>query len=101
MVSTIPLPKNSSKVTSLIWGTLDETLITGHDNGEIVQWNVKDGLISKQDIVCDHTKAISDLQLSADGTVFISSSKDTSARLYDTDTLECLKTYKTDRPVNR
>ena len=34
------------------------------------------------------------------GTMFISASKDTTARLYDTDTLECLKTYKTDRPVN-
>jgi len=51
MVSTIPLPKTSSKVTSLIWGTLDETLITGHDNGEIVQWNVKDRIINKQNIL--------------------------------------------------
>ena len=32
--------------------------------------------------------------------MFISASKDTTAKLFDTDTLECLKTYKTDRPVN-
>ena len=32
--------------------------------------------------------------------MFISASKDTSAKLYDADTLQCLKTYKTDRPVN-
>jgi translation initiation factor 3 subunit I len=32
--------------------------------------------------------------------MFISASKDTSAKLYDSETLECLKTYKTDRPVN-
>ncbi len=34
------------------------------------------------------------------GTMFISASKDSCAKLYDSDTLECLKTYKTDRPVN-
>jgi translation initiation factor 3 subunit I len=32
--------------------------------------------------------------------MFISASKDSCAKLYDSDTLECLKTYKTDRPVN-
>lgn len=32
--------------------------------------------------------------------MFISASKDSCAKLYDSTTLECLKTYKTDRPVN-
>ena len=32
--------------------------------------------------------------------MFISASKDSCAKLYDADTLQCLKTYKTDRPVN-
>jgi WD40 repeat protein len=32
--------------------------------------------------------------------MFISASKDTSAKLYDADNLQCLKSYKTDRPVN-
>ena len=32
--------------------------------------------------------------------MFISASKDTTAKLFDCDSLECLKTYKTDRPVN-
>jgi len=95
---TIPIPPSGPKVTSMIWGSLDEKLITGHENGDIVQWNVKEH--HKDHIVHEHTKSISDMQLSPDGTMFISASKDTTARLYDTDTLECLKTYKTDRPVN-
>ena len=33
-------------------------------------------------------------------TMFISSSKDTTARLWDSELLECLKVYKTERPVN-
>ena len=66
---TIPIPTNGPKVTSLIWGTLDEKLLTGHDNGDIVQWNVKEH--QKQAIVSDHNKSISDMQLSADGNYLI------------------------------
>ena len=32
--------------------------------------------------------------------MFISASKDTSAKLFDIDTLQCYKTYSTERPVN-
>ena len=48
----------------------------------------------------DHTKTISDLQHNADRTLFISASKDNCAKLYDAETLENLKTYKTNRPIN-
>ena len=62
------------------------------------QWDVKTH--QKVNIVSDHAKAISDLQLSADRTMFISASKDTTAKLWDMDLLENKKTYKTERPVN-
>ncbi len=62
---SIPIPVKGPKVTSLIWGTHDEYLITGHDNGDIVQWDVKEH--NKVKIVTDHQKAISDMQLNADG----------------------------------
>jgi len=29
------------KVTSALWGTLDDYIVTGHENGELVQWDVK------------------------------------------------------------
>jgi hypothetical protein len=29
------------KVTSGLWGTLDEFIVTGHENGELVQWDIK------------------------------------------------------------
>lgn len=63
-VMTIPIPTAGPKVTAAIWGTLDEQLITGHDNGDIVQWDIKTH--QKVKIVSDHMKSISDLQLSAD-----------------------------------
>jgi len=97
-VMTISIPPKGPKVTSLVWGTLDEQIVTGHDNGDIVQWDVKTQ--QKVKIVSDHAKSISDMQLSADRTMFISASKDTSAKLFDIDSLECHKTYSTERPVN-
>ena len=61
---TIPIPAKGPKVTSLIWTENDEKLITGHENGDIVQWDVKEH--AKCNIVSDHAKSISDMQLSPD-----------------------------------
>lgn len=35
------IPVDGAKVSSLLWGALDEFLITGHENGEIMQWDLK------------------------------------------------------------
>ncbi|KAK3090892.1 hypothetical protein FSP39_015529 [Pinctada imbricata] len=48
----------------------------------------------------DHSKQINDIQLSKDMTMLISASKDTTSKLFDTNTLRHMKTYKTERPVN-
>lgn len=40
------------------------------------------------------------MQVSKDGGFLITASKDSTAKLFDADTLECLKTYKTERNVN-
>lgn len=37
----LPVPKEGPKVTSLLWHSLDSQLITGHDNGDIVQWDIR------------------------------------------------------------
>jgi hypothetical protein len=33
------------KVTSALWGTLDQFIVTGHENGELVQWDLRVNLI--------------------------------------------------------
>lgn len=48
----------------------------------------------------EHTSQINDMQLNKDGTMFITASKDTTAKLFDSENLMLLKTYKTERPVN-
>ena len=52
------------------------------------------------DVASEHTKQIKDMQLSVDGHMLISASKDNTARLWDLEELKCLKMYKTERPVN-
>lgn len=92
------IPVSHSKITAMHWGTMDETIITGHENGQITLWDLRTG--REVHSVHDHTSVINDLQMSKDGTMFVSSSKDTTAKLFDADSLMCLKTYKTERPVN-
>ncbi len=52
----------------MVWGSLDEQLVTGHDNGDIVQWDIKTH--QKVKLVSVHEKSISDIQLSKDSECF-------------------------------
>ena len=36
----IPLT-NAPKATSMLWGSLDETVISGHDNGDLATWDLR------------------------------------------------------------
>jgi translation initiation factor 3 subunit I len=91
------LPMKTTKITSMMW-LLDETIITGHENGLISSYDMRVG--REVNSVNEHTSVIQDMQLSKDMTMFVTASKDTTAKLFDVDTLMCLKQYKTERPVN-
>lgn len=90
--------KVKDKATSSLWGSLDQSIITGHENGTITRWDLKTQ--SKSQSVQPHAYQINDLQYSADQTMFITASKDCTAKLMDSASLDVLKTYKTGRPVN-
>ncbi|KAK2076514.1 hypothetical protein QBZ16_001040 [Prototheca wickerhamii] len=68
------------------------------EDGMVRRWDAETGkeLLSAK----VHDKAIQDLQMSADGTHFITASTDCSAKLIDTATLEVLKVYQSNVPVN-
>lgn len=89
----------TEKVSAVIWGPLDKTFITGNEKGTIKQWDIrKPGEVVKKS--SEHTTAVTDLQCYHDCTMFISASKDCTAKLFDIDSLEKVKTYQSDRPVN-
>jgi len=97
-IMKFPIPPGGPKVSAMIWSGLDENLITGHENGDLVQWDIKTQ--KKVKLVAEHKTLISDIQSSKDGTMFITASKDKTSILWDTENLENMKIYKTERPVN-
>ena len=86
------------RVTRVMWGPLNKTIITGGEDGIIRSWDVESGDVLKMSQ--DHSKQIQHLVMSADGSHFISASLDKTAKVFDSETLECLKTCAADRPVN-
>jgi len=90
---------HNTKPTSALFGPLDETFITGHDNGVIAKWEARMPKTKVIEVV-EHRACINDLQFNKDQSMFISASKDNTSKLFDTATLKHLKTYKTERNVN-
>lgn len=92
------IPIGDSKITSMLWGNLDTQVITGHENGTLSIFDLRNG--KELNSVKDHAGVINDMQMSKDGTMFVTACKDTTAKLFDSESLVLLKTYKTERPVN-
>ena len=86
------------RINRVLWGPLNKTLLTGGEDGVIRLWDVETGKIIAE--AKDHKKQIQHLSMSEDKTHFISASLDKTAKLFDSTTLECMKTYAADRPVN-
>ncbi|XP_071965146.1 eukaryotic translation initiation factor 3 subunit I-like [Antedon mediterranea] len=86
------------KVTSAICVGLDNYILSGHENGELRLYDIKARDVVQ--VVNEHKNSINDLQKGRNDTLIISASKDTTAKLFDATTLNHMKTYKTERPVN-
>ena len=88
------------KATIALWGPDNSVILVGHEDGSISTFDPVTGDQLKS--IHPHELAITDIQFSPkpDKAFFISSSKDSSAKIFETETLQALKTYKTDRPVN-
>jgi translation initiation factor 3 subunit I len=87
-----------SKVTMAGWSYLNKFILAGHENGTVSQYDAKTGERLKN--VQAHTATITDLQMSIDGSFFVTASKDKTAKIIDVATLDVKKTYATDTPLN-
>jgi WD40 repeat protein len=71
---------SGSKATVALFAPLADTILAGHENGKVSKFDVKTGEVL--DVVEGvHTGEITDIQLSPDGTYFVTSSKDKTARV--------------------
>lgn len=82
-----------------VFAPLSALIITGHESGKVALFDSKTG-DEIQSNEKAHNGQVTDLQLSADGTYFVTSSKDKSARLHRTEDLVVLKTFTTNTPLN-
>lgn len=86
------------RITRLLWTDLNRTLISASEDGCIRRWDVETGKILQEAEL--HKSTIGDMQMSPDGTHFITASVDQSAKILDTQTLEVLKTFTSQVPIN-
>ena len=86
------------RITRLHWTDLNRSLLSASEDGMIRRWDVETGKMMEE--VQVHEKTIQDMQMSPDGTHFITASTDRSSKLVDTQSLQVLKTYPSQVPVN-
>lgn len=86
------------RITRLHWTDCNRTLISSSEDGCVRRWDVETGKMLQEEQI--HEKNIQDVQMSSDGTHFVTASSDRTAKLVDTQTLQTLKTYKSQVPVN-
>ena len=86
------------KMCGALWGSLNQTVIAAYDDGSVRVWDVDSG----QEIhrVQEHKKQINSIQFSKDHTMIITASSDHTAKIYDAKSLQLLKTFTSDRPLN-
>ena len=72
--------KTIEKPTASLWGPLDESLITGHDNGKVTRWDLRSPGEKVVDVQL-HKAALSDMQYNKDQTMIVTASKDTTAQV--------------------
>uniref|UniRef100_A0A7S2JXV0 Eukaryotic translation initiation factor 3 subunit I n=1 Tax=Leptocylindrus danicus TaxID=163516 RepID=A0A7S2JXV0_9STRA len=98
----IELPKNNKgqrvNATNVVWLNLNEAIFVTFDNGCIRLYDPENG--EELEEIQPHEKKINRVSFNRNKTMFITSSADFTAKLYDVVELEHLKTYQTDRPVN-
>jgi translation initiation factor 3 subunit I len=87
------------KATYLVWTAGNRHIIAGFDSGNLVKYDPETGR-EVQRVNKFHQDRINHIRFDKDKALFITSSRDTTAKLVDPETFEVIKVYKTDRPVN-
>eukprot|EP00889_Picochlorum_renovo_P006612 jgi/Picre1/33642/NNA_001122.t1 len=86
------------RITRILWTDLNKTLISTSEDGCVRRWDVETGKMIQEEQV--HKATIGDMQMSVDGTHIITASADQSAKILDSQTLQELKTFSSQVPIN-
>jgi translation initiation factor 3 subunit I len=86
------------RTNRVLFHDLNAHLLSAGEDGVLRRWDVETGALLDEAKI--HDGAITDLQLSPDGTHLVTSSLDTKAKLVDAVSFDVLKTYKTSTNAN-
>jgi len=89
---------SSAKFYQAVWGPLNKNIYSCCEDSTVTVYDAQTQRQISQ--VKHHTKPVNSLSFSEDKSHFVTASHDFTAQLYDTRTLEHLKTYDTGKPVN-
>lgn len=90
---------HTAKVHRALWGPVNRSIFSGSDDATLRVWNPETGE-QKGIVEGVHQKKITDLQLSWDMTLLVTSCGDHWVRLFETSTLTLLKAFNTERNIN-
>lgn len=86
------------KINCALWGPLNKTIICAMGDGSIRMYDAVSG--DKLGSVKEHHGSVNKIAFSKDKTLLISASSDMTAKLFESKTLELLKTYRASEPLN-
>ncbi|CAH8658799.1 unnamed protein product [Dicrocoelium dendriticum] len=89
---------DTTKITGSIWGPLNKTIIFGHESGALTVLDTRLNQITNQ--IKPHKGPITDIQMHLHIPMFITASKDHTAKLFSAYDLSSIRTYTTERPIN-
>ena len=92
------LVKSEVTYTKGAWGLLNATLVLGTAKGVIDVFDMSTREKSKT--IKPHFESITDIRFSSDFTLMITASRDTFCNIYDSQTLNVIRTYNAQRPLN-
>lgn len=87
-----------TKIYRLTWTDQNREIIAAHEDGFMRRWDVETGKLLYERKV--HAETITDMRVCREAVYCITASLDKTAKLVDLQSLEVLKTYKAERPVN-
>jgi len=95
-ILTIPL--KASRINRIKFGPLNKTMASAGEDGVVRLYDVETGKVMAE--ATDHKKTCTDLKYAPDFSCLITTSSDKTAKLRDPFTLEVIKEYVADRPLN-
>lgn len=97
-VHSITTQEGLSAVTVAGWSTEGKFILAGHKDGKVSKYNTQ--TYEFVNAIELHKSNVSDIQFSPDRSYFITSSRDSHAYIVDVATLNVLKEYEADCPLN-